>query len=218
MHEPTSDQAKVLSIAYIDLHLATEVLDRLRWKRWFLGLIGPPCAPADELMVAFAYVFLLASSIARQRPNPQPAETMAATAPPLRRRVQEAGIAADDFRAIFPDLLVNTCLAANVFPSTIEGASQSESGQEALLGTKVPRNAALRLATEKANEGFVFGTLFPDLARRMIEQSLPVVASIRLPYVAGASMTTIDDFDCHALEFVDDWASGSNLRRRYGVA
>ncbi len=171
----TSTDPEAWGVAYFDVYLCNNVLSSLRWKRWFLGLIGPRCTTAGLLIEAFEYIFGVSAVIGYAKPDfdlqALLRETLDYMSSNVRDRVEGMRTTAMSFSGLYSDLLPTVCTEANLASSIVETAMESESGRDLLRGTKVPTGAALRVALQIAREGFIFGQMYADEARSLISSS-----------------------------------------------
>ena len=171
----TSTDPEAWGLAYFDVYLCNKVLSSLRWKRWFLGLIGPRCTTAGSLTEAFEYIFGVSAVIAYAKPEFELEAMLKVTLDHLSGNVHNRAASVEgraiSFSGLYSDLLPTVCMEANLASSIVETAMESESGRDLLRGTKVPTGAALRVALQIAREGFIFGQMYADEARSLISSS-----------------------------------------------
>lgn len=194
-------RAQPLASLYFDIFLSESILARLHWKRWFVGLVGPVCSTAGGVYASLGQLFLLASALARTRPNfAGRSDFLAVVGDAMCERVESA--AALDFWSLYPELGRQILIAANLPSRTVDRAMESESGQILLAGTKVPQSTAFQFATAKVVEGLALGSTSPELVTQVANQSL---ADSELLGQSGVIVSTVPDLDAEELAFLSQW-------------
>lgn len=173
---------RLMAFTFFRSLFSLRVLSCLAWRRWFLGILGPRCTTAEDMLGALTYLFHLSAAAAQEPGLVEGAlgSDWAAfdTTFEIRQRVRGAQRAGTDFDSLFPDAIQMVCAEANLGASFVREGLMSDAGRRTLLGTKVPEGAAFRLTAQVVEQGLEFGELYPDLARQAAANDELAVAAL----------------------------------------